>query len=112
MKFGYARVSKNEQSLEIQVEKLTQAGCHEIYKEKVSGSKDDRSQLNLLLSKIRKGDTICVVRLDRLGRRMSKLIDLINNFKNQGIEFNSLENNIDTTTPMGMVLFSYVRSFC
>ena len=57
-----------------------------IFQEKVSGSKDDRSQLNLLLSKIRKGDTICVVRLDRLGRRMSKLIDLINNFKNQAIQ--------------------------
>ena len=83
MKFGYARVSKNDQSLEVQIQKLTKAGCDEIFQEKVSGSKDDRSQLNLLLSKIRKGDTICVVRLDRLGRRMSKLIDLINNFKNQ-----------------------------
>ena len=111
MKFGYARVSKNDQSLEVQIQKLTKAGCDEIFQEKVSGSKDDRSQLNLLLSKIRKGDTICVVRLDRLGRRMSKLIDLINNFKNQGIEFNSLENNIDTTTPMGMVLFSMCAAF-
>jgi len=111
MKFGYARVSKNDQSLEVQIQKLTIAGCDEIFQEKVSGSKDDRSQLNLLLSKIRKGDTICVVRLDRLGRRMSKLIDLINNFKNQGIEFNSLENNIDTTTPMGMVLFSMCAAF-
>lgn len=63
------------------------------------------------LNKIRKGDTICVVRLDRLERRMSKLIDLINNFKNQGIEFNSLENNIDTTTPIGMVLFSMCAAF-
>jgi len=69
MKFGYARVSKNDQSLEVQIQKLTKAGCDEIFQEKVSGSKDDRSQLNLLLSKIRKGDTICVVRLDRLGRR-------------------------------------------
>ena len=111
MKFGYARVSKNEQSLEIQIEKLTQAGCHEIYKEKISGAKDDRTQLNLLLGKLRAGDTVCVVRLDRLGRRMTKLIELINDFKNRGIEFVSLENNIDTTTPMGMLLFTICAAF-
>ena len=56
-------------------------------------------------------DTICVVRLDRLGRRMIKLIDLINGFKVKGIEFISLENNIDTTTPMGMLLFSMCAAF-
>lgn len=111
MKFGYARVSKNEQSLEIQVEKLNKAGCDEIYKEKVSGAKDDRTQLNLLIGKLRKGDIICVVRLDRLGRRMTKLIELINDFKEKGIEFVSLENNIDTTTSMGMVLFTMCAAF-
>jgi len=111
MKFGYARVSKNDQSLDIQVQKLTQAGCDEIFKEKVSGAKDDRVQLNLLMNKLRKGDIICVVRLDRLGRRMTKLIELINDFKTKGIEFVSLENNIDTTTPMGMLLFSMCAAF-
>jgi DNA invertase Pin-like site-specific DNA recombinase len=58
MKFGYARVSKNDQSLDIQVQKLTQVGCHEIYKEKVSGAKDDRTQLNHLLGKLRTGDIV------------------------------------------------------
>ncbi len=111
MKFGYARVSKNEQSLDIQIQKLTQVGCDEIFKEKVSGAKDDRSQLNLLIGKLRKGDTICVVRLDRLGRRMTKLITLINDFKIKGVEFISLENNIDTTTSMGMLLFSMCAAF-
>ena len=111
MKFGYARVSKNEQSLDIQIQKLTAAGCDEIYQEKVSGSKDDRSQLNLLLNRLRKGDTICVVRLDRLGRRMSKLIELINDFKKKEIEFISIENHIDTTTPMGMLLFTMCAAF-
>ena len=111
VKFGYARVSKNEQSLDIQIQKLEQAGCDEIYQEKVSGSKDDRSQLNLLLGRLRKGDTICVVRLDRLGRRMGKLIELISSFKDKGIEFVSLENNIDTTTPMGMLLFTMCAAF-
>ena len=111
MKFGYARVSKNEQSLDVQVQKLTQAGCDEIFQEKISGSKDDRSQLNLLISKLRKGDTICVVRLDRLGRRMAKLVELINEFKTKCIEFVALENNIDTTTPIGMLLFTMCAAF-
>jgi len=87
MKFGYARVSKNEQNLDIQLQKLQQAGCDEIFQEKVSGSKDDRSQLNSLLNKLRAGDILYVVRLDRLGRRMSKLVELINDFKERDIKF-------------------------
>ena len=79
--------------------------------EKVSGVKAERKELNRLIDKLRKGDTVCVVRLDRLGRRMLKLIELINNFKEKGINFVSLENNIDTTTPMGMVLFSMSAAF-
>jgi len=111
MKFGYARVSKNDQSLDVQIEKLEAFGCKEIFKEKISGAKDERQQLNALLSKLREGDTICVLRLDRLGRRMTKLITLINEFKAKGIEFVALENNIDTTTPMGMLLFSMCAAF-
>lgn len=111
MKFGYARVSKNDQSLDIQVQKLQAAGCDEILMEKASGARDDRKELNRLLDKLRKGDTICVVRLDRLGRRMSKLIGMINEFKEKGVNFISLENHIDTTTPVGMVLFSMCAAF-
>ncbi len=92
MVFGYARVSKNEQSLDIQLEKLKNYGCDEIYQEKISGIREDRSELNKLLERIRKGDKIVVQRLDRLGRRMSKLIELINNFKEKEIEFVALEN--------------------
>ena len=111
MKFGYARVSKNEQNLDIQLQKLQQAGCDEIFQEKVSGSKDDRSQLNSLLNKLRAGDILYVVRLDRLGRRMSKLVELINDFKERDIKFVSLENDIDTTNPMGMLLFTMCAAF-
>lgn len=81
MKFGYARVSKNEQSLDIQIKKLQTAGCDEIFKEKISGANDNRPELKALLGKLRKGDVVCVVRLDRLGRRMIKLVELINEFK-------------------------------
>ena len=86
MKFGYARVSKNEQSLDVQIQKLTAAGCDEIFQEKISGAKDDRPQLKALMGKLRKGDILCVVRLDRLGRRMMKLVELINDFKDYGGE--------------------------
>lgn len=111
MKFGYARVSKNDQNLDIQIQKLNSAGCEEIYKEKISGARDNRPQLEALLSKLRKGDIVYVVRLDRLGRRMIKLIELINDFKSKGIEFVSLENNIDTTTSIGMLLFNICAAF-
>jgi DNA invertase Pin-like site-specific DNA recombinase len=111
MKFGYARVSKNDQSLDIQIQKLTTAGCDEIFKEKISGAKDKREQLNLMISKLRKGDIVCVVRLDRLGRRMLKLIELINEFKGKGVGFVSLENDIDTGNPIGMLLFNVCAAF-
>ena len=111
MKFGYARVSKNEQSLDVQVQKLKAAGCEEIFKEKISGAKDNRPQLKALLTKLRKGDVVCVVRLDRLGRRMIKLVELINDFNSKGIEFVALENNLDTTTPIGMLLFNMCAAF-
>jgi DNA invertase Pin-like site-specific DNA recombinase len=111
MKFGYARVSKNEQCLDVQIQKLTAAGCEEIFQEKISGAKDDRPQLEAVMGKLRKGDTLCVVRLDRLGRRMMKLVELINDFKKKGIEFVALENNLDTTSPIGMLLFNICAAF-
>ena len=111
MKFGYARVSKNEQGLDVQIQKLTDAGCEEIFQEKISGAKDDRPQLYAVMNKLRKGDILCVVRLDRLGRRMMKLVELINDFKSKGIEFVALENNLDTTTPVGMLLFNICAAF-
>lgn len=111
MKFDYARVSKSDQNLDIQVQKLTAAGCEEIFKEKISGAKDDRLQLAALLRKLQKGDIVYIVRLGRLGRRMIKLIELINEFKAKGIEFGSLENNIENTTPIGMLLFNICAAF-
>lgn len=104
-------MSKNEQSLDVQIQKLTDAGCEEIFQEKISGAKDDRPQLKALMEKLRRGDTLCVVRLDRLGWRMMKLVELINDFKGKGIEFVSLENNLDTSTHMGMLLFNICAAF-
>lgn len=110
MKFGYARVSKQDQCLTVQIEKLTAVGCDEIIQEKESGAKLDRTQLNRLLDKLRPGDSVYVVRLDRLGRKMLGLVQLINEFKEKQITFVSLENNIDTSTPMGMVIFNIMAA--
>jgi DNA invertase Pin-like site-specific DNA recombinase len=87
------------------------ASCQRNCTQKISGAKDDRPQLKALMEKLRKGDTLCVVRLDRLGRRMMKLVELINEFKEKGIEFISLENNIDTSNPIGMLLFNVCAAF-
>lgn len=111
MKFGYARVSTNEQSLDIQLQKLSDAGCDEIFSEKASGAKNDRKELNRLLERLRTGDTVCVVRLDRLGRRMIKLAEMILDFKERGIDFESLDNKIDTSTPIGMLMFNICAAF-
>ena len=111
MIFGYARVSKNDQNLDIQLEILKNYGCNEIYQEKISGIKNNRLELNKLLDRLREGDKIVVQRLDRLGRRMTKLIELINKFKEKEIEFVSLENNIDTNNPVGMLLFNVCAAF-
>ena len=111
MKFGYARVSTNDQSLDIQIKKLKAAGCEKIFSEKISGAKNNRKELNRLLDQIREGDTICVVRLDRLGRRMIKLAEMILDFKDRGINFESLDNKIDTSTPMGMLMFNICAAF-
>ena len=73
---SFERGLKNEQSLDIQIKKLKEVGCDEIFTEKVSGAKNDRVQLQLMIGKLRKGDIVCVVRLDRLGRRMMKLVEL------------------------------------
>ncbi|HAU0671955.1 TPA: recombinase family protein [Legionella pneumophila] len=104
-------VYTNDQSLGIQIQKLKDAGCDEIFSEKVSGAKNDRKELNSLLAKLRKGDTVCVVRLDRLGRRMIKLAEMILDFKERGINFESLDNKIDTSTPMGMLMFNVCAAF-
>ena len=111
MKFGYARVSKTEQCLEVQIQKLKAAGCDEIFMEKASGAKNDRRELMRMQDKLRRGDIVCVVRLDRLGRRMMKLIELINDFKEKGIDFVSLENSLDTQTVTGMLIFNIFAAF-
>ncbi len=106
MKFGYARVSTDKQITDRQLDALRSYGVDEIFEEKISGTKKSRPQLNLLLSKLRTGDTLVVYELKRLGRNTKQLLALAEDFQANGIEFVSLTEQIDTTTPMGRFVFT------
>lgn len=105
MKIGYARVSTADQKVNLQVDALSGSGCEIIYTEKVTGKTKDRPKLNELLEKIRMGDTVVVWKLDRLARSMKDLIDLIGRFQNAGVNFVSLQDNIDTSNATGRFFF-------
>lgn len=96
MRFGYARVSKTEQHIELQIDALRKYGVDEIFEEKISSRKLSRPKLQELLGKLRSGDTLVVWRLDRLGRTVKQLIALAEDFEAKGINFVSLQENLDT----------------
>ena len=104
MKFGYARVSTTDQDLAAQVDALQAAGCDEILSEKISGTAAARPELARLLDKLRPGDTVVIYRLDRLGRSIRHLLELVELFQARGVELVSLQEQIDTTTATGRLL--------
>ena len=105
MDIGYARVSTGEQTLDLQLDALKKAGCGKIYTETASGAKAERPVLDEVLSYVRKGDTLVVWRLDRLGRSLRHLIEVVAALAERGIGFKSLTEHIDTTTPGGKLIF-------
>jgi DNA invertase Pin-like site-specific DNA recombinase len=105
MKIGYARVSTNDQSIDLQLDALEKAGCEKIYQEKMSVMKDDRPQLKELLEYAREGDILVVYKLDRLGRSTKRLIELSEELQERGIELVSIRDSIDTTTAVGKAMF-------
>ncbi len=111
MLIGYARVSTHDQNLNLQVEALEKTGCDKIYKEIASGGKAERKILSEVLSFLRPGDTLVVWRLDRLGRSLKQLIELINVLKEQEVGFKSIIEAIDTTTPTGQFFFHITGAF-
>ncbi len=110
MKIGYARVSTIDQHLEAQTDALKAFGCEEIYQEKISAASKERPVLQEMLGKIRKGDTVVVYKLDRLGRSLKDLTRLITGFSEKDIQFVSLSENIDTATTSGKLLFHIMAS--
>ena len=105
MKIGYARVSTIEQNLSLQRDALKAAGCGKIIEDKASGGKVKRDGLERMLEMLRRGDTLAVWRLDRLGRSLKHLIELMGELEGQGIGFQSVTEAIDTTTPGGKLVF-------
>ena len=110
MKIGYARVSTDEQSDNAQIDALEVAGCERIYRERYSGRSKSRPELERMIDTLRDGDVIVVQRLDRLGRSLKDLIELLDGFKAQKVQFISLNENIDTTTAVGELAFHMIGS--
>ncbi len=105
MKIGYVRVSKQEQNEELQIDALKSAGCEKWFVDKISGSKAERKGLSEALVYLRPGDIFVVWKLDRAGCSLPHLIELLKGLQKRDIEFLSLTEQIDTTTPSGKLIF-------
>ena len=112
MNIGYGRVSTKHQreSLDEQIKLLKQNGCVEVYSEIISGSKSTRPELTKLLKKLKSGDTLIITSIDRLGRSLKDLINIINTLKERKISFKSLKEQMDTGTDTGMLMFNMMGS--
>ena len=110
MLIGYARVSTQDQNLALQCTALNKIGCEKIYQDKISGAKNNRPGLQQALDELRNGDTLVVWKLDRLGRTVKGLIDLINQLHQKEIHFKSITDNVDTSTPSGRFFFHMMAS--
>lgn len=105
MRIGYARVSTEDQSLNLQLDALRAAGCERIHRDKLSGGSSKRPGLEKVLRNLKPGDTLVVWSLDRLGRSLADLIALLSQVQDKGCEFRSLTEAIDTTTAGGKLIF-------
>nr|WP_298411761.1 recombinase family protein [uncultured Halomonas sp.] len=102
---GYARVSTSEQDTTLQTDALGKAGCERIFRDTISGAKAERPGLTDATTYLRDGDVLIVWRLDRLGRSLPHLIEVVTALEARGVGFRSLTENIDTTTPGGRLVF-------
>lgn len=105
MRVGYARVSTQDQKPELQLDALNAAGCEQVFHEKVSGKDQQRPELDTCLKVLRKGDTLVVWRLDRLGRSLKDLVEIVHRLEDRGVGFLSLTESIDTTNAGGKLIF-------
>lgn len=105
MIIGYARVSTNEQDTGLQMDALHTSGCERIFEESGSGKNRERPELIRCLDTLRKGDILIVWRLDRLGRSLKDLVEIVSELESKGVGFQSLNESIDTTSPSGKLIF-------
>ena len=107
---GYARVSTKDQKLDLQTDALKHYGVGRIFSEKMSGTKSDRPELLEMMKYMREGDTVVVWKLDRIGRSMRDLINIVGEFEKRGVNFVSLKENIDTSNATGKLIFNIFAS--
>lgn len=110
MKIGYARVSTKDQNLDLQIEALEKAGCEKIYQEKISGATKNRPELDKMIEQFREGDELYVWRLDRLGRSLKNIIDLVLSLSDKGIIIKGLVDGVDTSTINGRLFLNLMAS--
>lgn len=110
MIIGYARVSTAEQNITLQINALEKDACEKIFEDKVSGSKENSQGLNQALEMLRKGDTLVVCKLDRLGLTLKNLITFVIKLEEKEVHFKSLIDSIDTSTSSGKFFFHMMRS--
>jgi len=108
MKYGYARISTEDQNPAVQLAALKKAGCKTVFKDELTGRHVKRPALTRCLKALQPGDTLVVWKLDRLGRSVRDLITMLDDFKKQGIKFQSLTEAIDTETPTGRVMWQMI----
>lgn len=107
---GYARVSTKEQNLDLQLSALRQAGCEKIFQEKISGSVKARPKLESMIQQFRSGDILIVWRLDRLGRSLKHIIDLVLDLSEKGVTIKGLNDGVDTSTINGRLFLNIMAS--
>ncbi len=110
MLIGYARVSTNDQLLDLQLDALNHAGCKRVFTDKTTGAKKNRPGLTEALSHLREGDVLVIWKLDRLGRTVKGLVDFVGELAERKVQFRSLTEGINTTTPTGRFFFHVMAS--
>ena len=108
MKIGYARVSTEDQNPDLQITALNAAGCERIFTDKATGANIKRPELIKCLKALKEGDTLAVWKLDRLGRSLRDLINLLDDLKSRGVAFQSVTEAVDTTSPTGRAMWQMV----
>ena len=107
-KIGYARVSTIDQNLDVQTDALTAAGCSRVFKDRASGKLDRRPQLDAALDYLRPGDQLVVTKLDRLGRSLRHLLNLMADLERRRIDLQVIDQGLDTSTPAGKLIFAVI----
>lgn len=110
MKIGYARVSTKDQNVDLQIEALKKVGCEKIYQEKISGATKNRPELDKMLQQFRQGDELYLWRLDRLGRSLKHIIDLVLGLNDKGVIIKGISDGVDTSTSSGRLFLNIMAS--